>query len=333
VKPQFGILASHQFPPGADAQESLAGMFRLVGTARDLGFESVFAINHFVANLVTAQTISVMGRLIDVSGDMRVGTAILLLPLFHPLHVAEEFATLDQMSKGRIILGVGVGYREEEFDAFGVPMTQRGARLDEGVRLIRALWSGEPVDFEGRFWRIRGHRISMAPYQKGGPKIWIGAGARPAVQRAARLGDAWLTPGNSPKPDYAPRHVKIYDEALVAAGKPTEGIERPLLKEMYVAEDAATARAEMMEYMTREYRAYANYSALSWFESQWEGLMKNSLYVGSPADVAEQIRGHMALGFNHFILRPFWGGLPWAKAERSLRLFMDEVKPRLMEAA
>jgi alkanesulfonate monooxygenase SsuD/methylene tetrahydromethanopterin reductase-like flavin-dependent oxidoreductase (luciferase family) len=326
---QFGILASHQFPAELDVRDNLKAMFGLVESARDLGFDSVFSINHFVGNLVTAQTISVMARLIEISGSMRVGTGILILPLYHPLHIAEEFATLDQLSGGRIVLGVGVGYRDEEFDAFGIPKAERGARLEEGVKLIRELWSGKPVDFTGRFWSIKGHRIGIPPCQQGGPPIWIGAGARKAVERAARVGDAWLTPGNSPNPGYAAKHIGYYDAALAAVGKPTSGIVRPLLKEMYIAEDPAEARRDILDYLGREYRAYANYNDIKWFDTEWEGLLKNSMFVGSPEEVTGQMQAFIDMGFNHFILRSFWGGLPWQKAERALRLFAEKVRPHL----
>src|SRR6185312_15759977 len=111
-----------------------------------------WTINHFASNLATPQPISMMARLIDRSGDMQIGSGILLLPMFHPVHVAEEFATLDQLSGGRVALGVAAGYREHEFAAFGVDAETRFARMDESIRVIRALWSCEPVDFHGRFY-------------------------------------------------------------------------------------------------------------------------------------------------------------------------------------
>jgi alkanesulfonate monooxygenase SsuD/methylene tetrahydromethanopterin reductase-like flavin-dependent oxidoreductase (luciferase family) len=329
---KFGILASHQFPRDSSAARGIAETIEFVRTARDLGYDSVFTINHFLGNLLTPQTISMTARLIDHSGSMTLGTGILILPLFHPVHVAEEFATLDQLSGGRIVLGVGTGYRKEEFDSFQVDHETRGGRLGEGVRLIRRLWSDERVDFEGKFYTVQGKRIGVPPLQPGGPKIWIGAGARPAIERAAKIGDAWFTPGNSPSPEYLPKHVRIYDDALRAAGKPVEGIERPIIKEMFVHPDGDYARQLALEYLGREYAAYGEYEALDWFKSRWHELVENSLIVGDPDTVVAKVRAVAAHGFNHFVFRSFWGGMPIALAQECLRTFAEQVRPRLLAA-
>lgn len=326
---KFGILASHQFPRDADLGRSIGELIEYVQGARDLGYDSVFAINHFLGNLQTPQTISMMARLIDHSGDMMLGSGILILPLYHPVHIAEEFATLDQLSGGRIVLGVGAGYRQEEFDSFGISMDDRGGRLREGIELIRALWTDEAVSYSGEHFAIENKRIGVAPLRPGGPKIWVGAGARVPVARAARLGDAWLTPGNSPSPDYLPKHVGIYNDALVAAGKPVDGIERPILKEMFIDEDGDRARELAVEYLRREYAAYGQYEALDWFNSRWQELIDNSLLVGSPDEIVAKIRGIAAHGFNHFVFRSFWGGMPFSEAQRCLTLFAEKVRPQL----
>ena len=328
---KLGLLASHQWPKDEPLGPSLSGLIDLVQTARDLSFDSVFTINHFLGNLTSPQPISMMATLIPHSGNMRIGSGILLLPLFHPVHVAEEFASLDQLSGGRMILGVGVGYRKEEYSAFGVNMKKRGRMLEESLKVIRALWTEQEIDHEGEFYRVQG-TISCPPKQPGGPKVWIGAGARKPVQRAARLGDAWFTPGNTPSPEYMPKHVAIYNEALEQAGKPTRGIERPLMKEVYVSYDVDEARREVVHYMRKEYQAYANYEALTWFEDRWDEILEHSLLVGTPDQVAKKMQEFIAMGFNHFVLRPFWGGLPYDRAERTLRLLAEEVRPQLQDS-
>lgn len=329
---KFGILASHQFPRDADLGRSMGELIEFVQTSRDLGYDSVFTINHFLGNLQTPQTVSMMARLIDHSGSMMLGTGILILPLYHPIHVAEEFATLDQLSGGRVVLGVGAGYRQEEFDSFGIPMEHRGGRLSEGIELIRKLWTDETISYSGQHFQISEKRIGVAPLQPGGPKIWVGAGARIPVARAAKLGDAWLTPGNSPSPDYLPKHVAIYNEALTKCGKPLDGIERPILKEMFVDEDGERARMMAVEYLRREYAAYGQYDALDWFNSRWEELIENSLLVGTPDEVAQKIREISSHGYNHYVFRCFWGGMPFAEAARCLTLFANKVIPQFKGA-
>ena len=150
---------------------------------------------------------------------MLLGTGILLLPMFHPVHVAEEFATLDHLSGGRVILGVGAGYRDNEFAAFGVDPETRFRRLDESLRLIRALWTGEPVTHDGEFYPQTDATIGIRPLTPGGPPIWIGAGGKKAVRRAARLGDAWYAPGNSPSRRFLPEHLAVYNDALAEYGR------------------------------------------------------------------------------------------------------------------
>lgn len=324
---KFGILASHQFPQDANLTVSINGMLGVVEYARDLDFDSVFTINHFVANLQTPQALSMTSKIIEISGHMQVGTGILILPLYHPVHIAEEFATLDHLSGGRVILGVGAGYRDEEYDAFGISKAERGGRLKESVEIIKALWSGEPVHYEGKYYQLNGQKIGIKPLTPGGPPLWIGAGARAAVERAAKLGDAWLTPGNTPNPEYFAKHLAIYDAAREEAGLPVEGVERPIIKELYIAEDPEEARRDVSEYLEREYRAYSQYGDLKWFETQKEALLKNSLVFGSPEEVTAKVRELTDLGFNHFIFRCAWMGMPWEKAKRSLRLFAEEVRP------
>ena len=168
---KFGVLASHQFPFEDDLSLRLKELFSLTQLAADRGYDSVFTINHFLANLQTPQVISMTASMLEYSGSMQVGTSILLLPFFHPVHIAEEFATLDQLSGGRMILGVGAGYRDVEFDTFGIDKKRRGARLAECVDVIRKMWTGEPVHHDGEFYKLDGVSSGVRPLQAGGPGL------------------------------------------------------------------------------------------------------------------------------------------------------------------
>ncbi|MGJ3558031.1 LLM class flavin-dependent oxidoreductase [Streptomyces sp. INA 01156] len=185
---KFGIMASHQYPHTDDLGKHLSDLFGTVELAAELGYDSVWTINHFQSNLATPQPISMMTSLIPRSGNMTLGTGILLLPLFHPVHVAEEFATLDHLSGGRVVLGVGAGYRENEFAAFGIDPDTRFRRLDESLRLIRALWSGQTVHQEGEFYPLSGASIGVRPLTRAARR----SGSVPAAGRpsAARPGSA-----------------------------------------------------------------------------------------------------------------------------------------------
>lgn len=326
---KFGIMASHQYAFEDDLRQRLRELWDLVEHAASLGYSSVWAINHFLGNLNTPQPISMMAKLLDHSGEMTVGSGILILPLYNPIHIAEEFATLDQLAGGRVVLGVGAGYRSHEFAALGVPMERRGARLDEGVRLIRALWSGEPVTFEGRHWQLHEQRIGVLPYTPGGPPIWIGAGSVPAVRRAARLGDAWYAPGNSPSPTYLPRAVVNYDAALAEYGR--SPAERPVGVELYCAPTTERAWEEALPHVRREYHTYGGYEELRWQRDRFDEIVAGTLLLGSPDDLIERIRRYEQLGFDHLVFRPFWLGMPIELAKRSLTLFADAVMPAFRE--
>lgn len=324
---KFGIMASHQYPYDEDLRKHLDDLFATVETTAELGYDSVWTINHFLSNLATPQPISMLGALIPRSGNMTLGTGILLLPMFHPVHVAEELATLDQLSNGRVILGVGAGYRENELAAFGVDPHSRFRKLDESLRVIRALWSGETVNHDGEFFPLTDARIGVPPVTSGGPSIWVGAGGKSAVRRAARLGDAWYAPGNSPNPTFLPKHLAIYDEERKRVERPTEGIERPVGLEVYCAPTTEQAVAEAMPHARREYSTYAEYPALRWQRDRFDDLVVNTLLLGSPELLIERIGRLRDMGFNHIIFRPGWLGMPPSMVRESLRLFATEVFP------
>lgn len=328
---KFGILASHQFPQDYDLGKSLKDLFSLVEYSASLDYDSVFAIHHYVANLQTPQVLSMTASLLGCSGNMSVGTAILLLPFIHPVHVAEEFATLDHLSNGRMILGVGAGYRTEEFDAFSLNKKERGSRLAESIEVIRKLWTGEPVHFKGKYFNLEGQSISVKPVQDGGPPIWVGAGAFPAIERAARIGDAWLAPGNPPTEGWMETALSHYNGALEESGRSGIVTDRPVIVELFCAATDEEARETALPYVKDEYFTYSDYSQLSWQKSKFDYLWETQFIIGSPETVAQKVVALAAYGFNHVIFRPFWIGMPMDVSRESVRLVAQEVRPRVEE--
>lgn len=134
---------------------------------------------------------TVLSHLAALTKRIRLGTSVLILPMHHPVEVAALVSDLDQLSGGRFTLGVGVGWYEEEFDLLGWPFRQRGARANEGLALMKALWSQQPVDFQGRFHQIAQAHFGPKPVQKPHPPIWIGGGSEAALRRTALHGDCW----------------------------------------------------------------------------------------------------------------------------------------------
>ena len=328
---KFGILASHQYPQSENLRESLKDLFSLVEYAAELQYDSVYAIHHYVANLQTPQVISMTGALLRYSGDMNVGTAILLLPFIHPVHVAEEYATLDHLADGKLILGVGAGYRDTEFDAFSLNKRERGSRLSESIDVIRKLWTGEPVYHQGKYFSLDGQKISVKPLQKNGPPIWVGAGAFPAIERAARIGDAWLAPGNPPTEGWFDEAISRYNSALSEAGRTAQVTERPVIVELYCAATDELAREQSLPYVKDEYFTYSDYKQLSWQKSRFDYLWEKVFLVGSPETIARKVNDLSKLGFNQVIFRPFWIGMPMNLSRESIRLVASEVRPLLEE--
>src|SRR3989449_1781216 len=185
---------------------------------------------------------------------MTLGTGCLLLPLHHPVEVAEQLATLDVITGGRFVFGVGLGYRDVENEAMGQDPKERVGRLVEGLEVIERLWSGEPVTYHGTHFRLRDVRISMRPLQHPRPPVWLAANSDGGVRRAARLGDAWLLNPHATLPTLE-RQVTLFRSTRRELGRPA-ATETPLIKECYVAPDSSAAFAEAAAFLDAKYRAY-----------------------------------------------------------------------------
>ena len=181
--------------PNFGAGTSPDGIRRVAEAAEELGFDSVWATEHIV---VGPEAVDPYGRVYDplvtlgwIAGwtaRVGLGTSIVLVPLHNPLHLAKEVATLQELSGGRFTLGVGMGWHCNEFDFMGIPFEGRGRRGDEAIRLMRALWAGQP-EFQGRLWSYR--NATAEPHPSPRPEIWVGGSSDRAIRRALELGDAW----------------------------------------------------------------------------------------------------------------------------------------------
>jgi alkanesulfonate monooxygenase SsuD/methylene tetrahydromethanopterin reductase-like flavin-dependent oxidoreductase (luciferase family) len=184
---KFGLAVMNDFPPGAVAADRVPLLREQVRAASAAGLDSVWVLQHYLGNMPTLQPLPLLSALAADAGPMSLGTNMFILPLRHPVDVAEEFATLDHLAGGRVIAGFGMGYRENEFASFGIPMDERASRFEESIAIVRGLWSGAPMSFRGRHFTIEDQRLSLPPVQPGGPQVWIGAGPHKAgARRAAR---------------------------------------------------------------------------------------------------------------------------------------------------
>jgi alkanesulfonate monooxygenase SsuD/methylene tetrahydromethanopterin reductase-like flavin-dependent oxidoreductase (luciferase family) len=276
-----------------------------------------------------------------------------ILPLVQPVRLAEELATLDTIAGGRVVLTAVLGYAEREFDAFGVPRRERGARFEEICSVLRALWAGQPVAHSGRY-PLRDAVISLPPAQPDGIPIWVGADASAGLRRVAQCGDAWAAATHL---DLAELRAKVgelrelraeraADGRALGSAEPLSGdavtrgpARQPLARIAYVAADRATAIADVLPYLRRRGEIYAGLAQAAEmddpqaFERAYAGADLDRFLVGDPVGVAEQIvRYQRACGIDYLTLAVLLPGLEMAKIEQSIRLFTAEVMPRVREA-
>ena len=181
--------------PNFGEGSSPAAIRRAAETAEELGFDSVWATEHIIVGPEAADPYGrvyapfvTLGWIAGFTERVALGTSIVLAPLHHPIHLAKEAATLQELSRGRLLLGLGMGWHEDEFRFMGVPFRGRGRRGDEAIRLMQALWRGES-EFDGQSWSFE--NATFGPLPDPTPEIWIAGGSAPALRRARELGDVW----------------------------------------------------------------------------------------------------------------------------------------------
>jgi probable F420-dependent oxidoreductase len=332
---QFGLYSSIASPPrGEHLDRAIDEVIAEAQMAEANGFDSCFFGEHhqdrdgfLPSPLIVATAVAARTR------RLRVGTSVILLPLHHPVRIAEDVVTLDLVSKGRVTLGVGVGYQPEDFRAFGVPIAERAGRFEEGVEIIRRCWSGEPFSFRGAHFTLEDVQIRPRPYQQPAPPLWIGASVTAAVRRAGQLGDAFVgTPSTSL--ETAMRQVDAYTEAAKAAGRQPRVV---LMRDAWVADTRAEAEAVYGPEVMTAYRYYWDHRLAEFrnipagAEFSLATLAPDRLIVGDPETcVREFHRWKDATGADYFLLRlrhAHSGGPPHEAIARAIKRFGDRVLP------
>lgn len=331
---KFGLAIMNDFPPGTVAADRVRQLREQVRAAADAGIDSVWVLQHYLGSMPTLQPVPLLSALAADAGNMYLGTNMFILPLRHPVGVAEEFSTLDHLTGGRAIAGFGMGYRENEFASFGVPMDERVARFEESVEIVRGLWSDERISFQGQHFAIDDQRISLPPVQSGGPRIWIGAGPhRTGARRAARLGDAWIIPPHE-TPERLQKLLGHYREERerLGLGEPGDIVVR---RELVLDDDPQRARAVGVAArgaLTRQYAAFnapdqtAGYRHLE-SDSAAEEVADHSYLFTDPATAVAALKELEAQGFTYVVLRMQWFDLAQDRMLQTLQMFKDHVRP------
>ena len=195
---RFGVVHDFRCPPGSSysLQDVYAQTLEQVEMLDGLGLDLVwFSEHHFVDDGYLPNFVPVAGAVAARTNHVRISTDIALLPLAHPVRLAEDMAVLDQLSGGRMELGVGMGYAPHEFRAFGIPVSRRLSLMEEGLDILRLAWTGEPFSYTGKRWRFDDVRVTPAPVQPGGPPLWMASSSAASARRAARYGTHLLPQG------------------------------------------------------------------------------------------------------------------------------------------
>jgi probable F420-dependent oxidoreductase len=208
--------------------------------AEALGFESAWVQEQVLGSIPHVSPVELMSYAAACSDHLRIGCAVFVTPLYSPVHLAKSLSSLDQLSRGRLDIGVGTGGKFRMFSAFGVDADTFVARFVEGLRLMKALWTEPEVNFDGRFWQLRGATMEPKPFQKPYPPIWFGANHPDAVRRAVAHGDGFFGAGSQTTAQFADQ-VGVLRAALEAAGRDPAGF--PVAKRVYIAVDDDAARA------------------------------------------------------------------------------------------
>ncbi len=330
---RFGIWYDFRNPPRW--QRSYDQLYRetleQAAWAETLGFDSIWLSEHHVTDEGYLPSLfPMLAALAMRTQSARLGTAVALAPFQHPIRFAEDAAVVDNLSGGRLELGVAAGYRVEEFRAFDVPREDRGSRVDELVEVARRAWTGRPFSYAGTHWSFEDVVVTPTPCQEAGPPIWIGGASRAAARRAGRLGCHFM-------PDsFAPIEVyELYRSVLADHGHDPGAFSIGTNRVIYVCEDPEEGWNEVKEhylYVFNRYRewfaAAGDFGELGLPLRDPDRLPRDVHLVGTPAEVIAEIeamRARFAFDLLIFWARP--PGLPIEKSSRSLELFSRHVIP------
>jgi alkanesulfonate monooxygenase SsuD/methylene tetrahydromethanopterin reductase-like flavin-dependent oxidoreductase (luciferase family) len=334
---KLGLFVMPQHPRADDPVRRFHECVEQARAAREAGFDAVAAGHHYLSPPYQAlQSLPLLARLAGETGGMDLVLSIVLLALLNPVQVAEDVATLDVMSEGRVVFGVGLGYREAEYEAFGVERRHGPARMVEALALIRRLWTEDDVTHQGRFFRVRGATCTIRPVQKPHPPIWIAANADAAVRRAARLGHAWYANPHAPLATLE-RQWRLYREELGRAGHAMPA--RPIALECHVAATREEAVAVAGPFLAAKYAAYADWGqdkvlpGRESFRVAFDALARDRFILGTPDDAIAQLEERVRrLQSSYVILRVSWPGMEQAAVLRVIERLGRHVLPHFHHA-
>jgi alkanesulfonate monooxygenase SsuD/methylene tetrahydromethanopterin reductase-like flavin-dependent oxidoreductase (luciferase family) len=332
---KLGVYLNAQYPASDDPSRRFAELVEQVRLVRQRGYDSIWGGEHHITDgYHYFPLLSMLHRLSAEADGMEIGTNIILLPLHNPIELAEIGAFLDVVSGGRFILGVGLGYREEEFAMYKVPMKERVSRLEEGVEIIKRLWTEDKVSFSGRHWSFDNLTIRPRPSRSPRPPIVIASQVEAGIRRAARIGDGWTSVPVT-RVNGVAKEVAMFAEARAQAGlAPSTHIAR--IYEVSCAGDEETALLRAAPFLIEKYAAYASWGlpGLKMDKDQppteqLRGLADQRFGVGTPAQVVDALMAQYRAGMTHLGMRMSWPGMAQEEILAGIDLVGREVLPEV----
>ena len=336
----FGTFLLMQSPSARSSEEIYSRALDVAQAAESLGFHNVWlAEHHFSTYGYLSRPAQLASFIAAKTRRIRVGTAVIVVPLHHPLVVAEEIATLDLVSGGRLDVGLGRGYQHYEFERFGLELETGRARWEESIDIILKAFGGTPFTYDGKLFKIPETTVFPQPLQKPRPPIWITAQSPDSVEGAVRRGFNVLTGGFGVPLERMAEFRRLFDR-VVAEVKPAEPLKVGVQRAVYVTDSTADARAAAEE---ARWNMRVTLSLRNHYERVEEGraipipaptepdiddLLDRFLVIGTPDTVIRQItRIREAVGITHFNCSFWFGDLEHARVLRSMELFAREVMP------
>ena len=333
---RYGIGMRTQYPQGDDMVKRTEDQLDQARWADKLGFDSLMKSQHLAGYpLQEFQQVPFLARVMGEAPNLRLITGIVLLSLHKPLDLAEQLATIDVMSGGRLTFGAGLGYREVEFKGFGTTVKDRVPRFIENLEAVRRLWTEDEVTMTGSHFKLDHVRVSLKPVQKPTPPIWVGANADGAIKRAAKLGDAWFINPHQ-KMETIARQLDVYRRALDELGKPFPK-ELPLAREIFIAPSKQEAMNRCGQYLAEKYKIYHEWgqdTAMPDGDNDLslalEELQEDRFLLGPADAIAESLIAYgRTLSVNHMVLQFHWVGMPQALVLEQMQMFAEEVMPKV----
>jgi alkanesulfonate monooxygenase SsuD/methylene tetrahydromethanopterin reductase-like flavin-dependent oxidoreductase (luciferase family) len=306
--------------------------------AEALGFHSIFLVeHHFTGFGQISATLNFLTYLAAKTSRMRLGTAVLVLPWHNPALLAEQAATLDLLSNGRLDLGIGKGYRWGEFHGFCIPMEEAGERYDETVVFLRKAWtSNTRFSHHGKRWHFEDIVVEPAPVQKPHPPLWIGAFSPESIREAAENGFNLLL-GQNGSPELVAESIGIYRKAVEAQGRTYDPMTIGLTRALHIAanqEEREAAHRLRMQFMRNVQQLSLSPAgnspslgrprrALS--EEEMRRATESDALIGTSEEIVERLKRLRAGGVEYVLVIDVGGSLA------ALRTFAREVMPEFAE--